>query len=45
MNREVEIGNRRMKANTLIINTTKSSALVITPGAKTATQKPKILCD
>ena len=34
-----------MSANKLTINTTKSSALVITPGAKTATQKSKILCD
>ena len=45
MNREVEIANRWMLANKLTINATKSSALVITPGAMTATQKPKILCD
>ena len=36
-----------MKANKLTINAAKSSALVINPGVKTATQKPKILpiCD
>ena len=35
-----------MKANKLNINAAKSSALDIgTQGAKTATQKPKILCD
>ena len=45
VNREVEIANRWMLANKLTINATKSSASVITPGAKTATQKPKILCD
>ena len=45
MNRQVEIANCWMKANKLKINATKSSALVITSGAKTATQKPKILCD
>ena len=45
MNLEVEIANRWIKANLQTINATKSSALVITPGAKTATQKPKILCD
>ena len=45
MNREVEIANCWIKANKLTINATKSSALVITSGAKTATQKPKILCD
>ena len=45
MNREVEIANRWMKAIKLTINATKSSALVITPGAKTATQQPKIVCD
>ena len=45
MNREVEIANRWVLANKLTINATKSSALVITPGAKTATQKPKISCD
>ena len=45
MNRGVEIANRWMLANKLTINSTKSSALVTTPGAKTATQKPKILCD
>ena len=44
MNCKVEIANLWMKANQLTINTAKSSALVITPGAKTATQKPKILC-
>ena len=43
MNHEVEIANRWMLANKLTINATKSSALVITPGAKTATQTPKIL--
>ena len=43
MNREVEIANRWMKANKLTINATISSALVITPEAKTATQKPKIV--
>ena len=45
MNCEVEIANRWMKANKLTINSTKPSALIITPGAKTATQKPKIVCD
>ena len=45
MNREVEIANRWMLANKLTINATKSSALVLTPGAETATQKPKIFCD
>ena len=45
MNREVEIANRWMLANKLTINATKSSAFVITSGAKTAPQKPKILCD
>ena len=45
MIREVEIANLWMKANKLIINAAKSSALVRTPGAKTAAQKPKILCD
>ena len=45
MNREVVIANLWMKANTLTINAAKSSALVVTPGAKTATQKPKVLCD
>ena len=45
MNSEDEIANRWMKANKLIINAAKSSALVITSGAKTTTQKPKILCD
>ena len=44
MNPEVEIANCWMKANKLTINATKSCALVITPEAKTATQKPKI-CD
>ena len=39
MNRKVEIANRWMKANKLTINATKSRALVITPGAMTATQK------
>ena len=34
-----------MKANKLIINAAKSSALVATPGAKTVTQKSKISCD
>ena len=34
-----------MKAIKLTINSAKSSALVIIPGAKTATQKLKILCD
>ena len=33
-----------MKANKLTTNAAKSSALVITPGAKTATQKTKTLC-
>ena len=41
MNCEVEIANRWMKANKLTINATKSSALVITPGAKTAATKTK----
>ena len=45
MNREIEIANLWLKANKLTINAAKSSALVITPGAKTATQKPKMLCD
>ena len=45
INREVEIANHWMFANKLTINATKSSALVITPGAKTATLKTKILCD
>ena len=45
INREVEIANRWMLANKLTINATNSSALVITPGAKAATQKPKISCD
>ena len=45
INREVKIANRWMLAYKLTINATKFSALVITPGAKTATQKPKILCD
>ena len=45
MNSKVEIANRWMKANEQIINPAKSSALVITPGAKTTTQKSKILCD
>ena len=45
MNREIKIANRWMKANKLTINAAKSSALVITPGAKNATQKPKIFCD
>ena len=45
MNRKVEIANRWMTANKLTINATKSSALLITPGAKTATQTPKIVCD
>ena len=34
-----------MKVDKLTINTAKSCALVLTPGAKTVTQKPKILCD
>ena len=34
-----------MKANKFTINVAKSSALVVTPGAKTATQTPTILCD
>ena len=41
MNREVEIAYLWMKANKLTINAAKSSALVITAGAKTATQKTK----
>ena len=34
-----------MKASKLTINAAKCSVIVITPGAKTATQKPKMLCD
>ena len=34
-----------MKANKLAINAAKSSVLVITPGAKTALQTLKVLCD
>ena len=45
MNHEVEKANLWMKANKLTINAAKSSALVITPGAKTVTQQQKILCD
>ena len=45
MNHEVEIANLWMKTNKLTINAAKSCALIITPGAKTATQKTKILCD
>ena len=40
MNREDEMANHK-----LIINTVKSSALIITSGAKTVIQKTKILCD
>ena len=45
MNREVEIANLWMKVNKLTINAATSSALDITPEAKTASQKPKIFCD
>ena len=45
MNREVEIANLWMKVNKLTINAAKFSALDIIPGAKTASQKPKIFCD
>ena len=45
MNRKVETANCGVKANKLTIHAAKSSALVETPGAKTATQKPKILCN
>ena len=45
MNSEIEIANLWMKANKLTINAAKSSALVITPGTKTASQKTKISCD
>ena len=41
MSREVEIANRWIKANKLTINATKSSALVITPGAKDCHTKTK----
>ena len=34
-----------MKANKLTIKDAKSNAIFLTPGAKTATQTPKILCD
>ena len=43
MNCEVEIANLWINANMLTINAEKSSALVINPGAKTVTQKPKIV--
>ena len=45
MNRDVEIANLWMKANKLTINAAKSSALVITPGNKTASLKTKVVCD
>ena len=45
MNREVEKAHLWMKANKLTINPDKSSALVISPGAKTKSQKPEVLCD
>ena len=44
VNCKVKIAYFWMNANELTINATNSSALVITPGAKTATQKPEILC-
>ena len=45
MNREVEIACLWMKANKITTNAAKSSGLAITPGAKTTTQKTKIVCD
>ena len=45
MNREVEKAHLWMKANKLTINPDKSSALVLSPGAKTKSQKPEVLCD
>ena len=45
MNREVEIANLWLKANNLTINAAKCSPLVIIPGVKAATLKPKIFCD
>ena len=42
MNCKVKIANLWMEANKLTINAAKSSALVKTPGTKTATQKPKV---
>ena len=38
MNHEVEVANLWMNDNKLKINAAKPSTLVITPGAKTATQ-------
>ena len=45
MNGKVEIANLWMKAAKLTINAAKSSALVTTPRAKTASQKPKFFGD
>ena len=45
MNREVEKAHLWMKANKLTITPDKSSALVISPGAKTKSQKPEVSCD
>ena len=42
MNREVVIADLWINANKLPINSAKSSAFVITPEVKTATQNPKI---
>ena len=45
INCEVEKAHHWMKANKLTINASKSSALVISPRAKTILPKPEILCD
>ena len=45
MNCEVEKAHLWMKANKLTIDASRSNALVISPGAKTISPKPEILCD
>ena len=43
MNCGAEIANLWMNANGVTIDGAKSSPLILTPGSKTATQKPEIL--